>query len=134
MEGQRPRLEVALEMEDLLHNFVSSGFADRPDASACRTTTSSTRSLSFGLNIINGLKNLLSENGNVNTCSPLYRLQPPRNAAEVFLTNFPRDVIYGCGDLIFWSHVIFTPVFIMIYQKWEYKPFRFIKVLAQLVK
>jgi hypothetical protein len=43
MEGQRPRLEVVLEMEDLLHSFVSSGFVDRPDASACRTTTSSMR-------------------------------------------------------------------------------------------
>jgi hypothetical protein len=43
MERKWPRLEVALKMEDLLHNFVSSRFAGRPDASACWTTTRSTR-------------------------------------------------------------------------------------------
>uniref|UniRef100_A0ACD5TK59 Uncharacterized protein n=1 Tax=Avena sativa TaxID=4498 RepID=A0ACD5TK59_AVESA len=60
--------------------------------------------------------------------SPLARLPPPQNAAEVFLINFPRGVIYGCGDLIFSSHMIFTLVFIITYQK--YGSIRFIKVLA----
>jgi hypothetical protein len=32
MEGQRPRMEAALEMDDLLYRFVSSGFGGRPEA------------------------------------------------------------------------------------------------------
>ncbi|KAM0865284.1 hypothetical protein ACQ4PT_043383 [Festuca glaucescens] len=63
--------------------------------------------------------------------SPLARLPPPKNAAEVFLINFPRGVIYGCGDLIFSSHMIFTLVFIITYQK--YGSVRFIKGLAWCV-
>ncbi|KAG8084993.1 hypothetical protein GUJ93_ZPchr0010g10806 [Zizania palustris] len=43
--------------------------------------------------------------------SPLARLPPPQNVAEVLLINFPRGVIYGCGDLIFSSHMIFTLVY-----------------------
>jgi hypothetical protein len=39
MEGQRPRLEVVLEMEDLLHSFVSSGFGGRPEDTVARTAT-----------------------------------------------------------------------------------------------
>ncbi|KAG2628521.1 phosphatidylinositol:ceramide inositolphosphotransferase-like isoform X2 [Panicum virgatum] len=60
--------------------------------------------------------------------SPLARLPPPQNAAEVLLINFPRGVIYGCGDLIFSSHMIFTLVFVITYQK--YGSIRFVKMIA----
>ncbi|XP_062231050.1 phosphatidylinositol:ceramide inositolphosphotransferase-like isoform X2 [Phragmites australis] len=50
--------------------------------------------------------------------SPLARLPPPQNAAEVLLINFPSGVIYGCGDLIFSSHMIFILVFVITYQKY----------------
>ncbi|CAN6333576.1 unnamed protein product [Urochloa humidicola] len=60
--------------------------------------------------------------------SPLARLPPPQNAGEVLLINFPRGVIYGCGDLIFSSHMIFTLVFVITYQK--YGSIRFVKMLA----
>lgn len=30
----------------------------------------------------------------------------------------PRGVVYGCGDLIFSSHMIFTLVFVRTYQKY----------------
>lgn len=33
----------------------------------------------------------------------------------------PRGVIYGCGDLIFSSHMIFTLVFVLTYQKYGTK-------------
>jgi hypothetical protein len=60
--------------------------------------------------------------------SALARLPHPQNVAEVLLINFPRGVIYGCGDLIFSSHMIFTIVFVVTYQK--YGNIRFIKMLA----
>ncbi|KAL6865129.1 hypothetical protein ACP4OV_016280 [Aristida adscensionis] len=63
--------------------------------------------------------------------SPLARLPPPQNVAEVLLINFPRGVIYGCGDLIFSSHMIFTLVFVITYQK--YGSIRFVKMLAWCV-
>ncbi|XP_006654199.2 phosphatidylinositol:ceramide inositolphosphotransferase-like [Oryza brachyantha] len=63
--------------------------------------------------------------------SPLARLPQPQNVAEVLLINFPRGVIYGCGDLIFSSHMIFTIVFVVTYQK--YGNIRFIKMLAWCV-
>jgi hypothetical protein len=50
--------------------------------------------------------------------SALARLPHPQNVAEVLLINFPRGVIYGCGDLIFSSHMIFTIVFVVTYQKY----------------
>ncbi|CAB4305339.1 unnamed protein product [Prunus armeniaca] len=40
---------------------------------------------------------------------------------EVLLINFPRGVLYGCGDLIFSSHMIFSLVFVRTYQKYDYK-------------
>jgi len=49
----------------------------------------------------------------------------------VLLLNFPRGVIYGCGDLIFSSHMIFTLVFVRTYHKYGSK--RFIKLLAWLI-
>ncbi|KAF8403017.1 hypothetical protein HHK36_011112 [Tetracentron sinense] len=50
--------------------------------------------------------------------SKLARLPPPESVLEVLLINFPRGVVYGCGDLIFSSHMIFTLVFVRTYQKY----------------
>ncbi|XP_064969663.1 phosphatidylinositol:ceramide inositolphosphotransferase-like isoform X3 [Musa acuminata AAA Group] len=58
----------------------------------------------------------------------LARLPPPESVTEVLLINFPQGVIYGCGDLIFSSHMIFTLVFVLTYHKYGTK--RFIKLLA----
>ncbi|XP_072983618.1 phosphatidylinositol:ceramide inositolphosphotransferase-like [Typha latifolia] len=62
--------------------------------------------------------------------SKLARLPRPDSIFEVLLLNFPRGVIYGCGDLIFSSHMIFTLVFVLTYQKYGSK--RIIKLLAWL--
>ncbi|KAK8928803.1 Phosphatidylinositol:ceramide inositolphosphotransferase [Platanthera zijinensis] len=50
--------------------------------------------------------------------SPLASLPPPNSIFEVLLINFPRGIVYGCGDLIFSSHMIFTLVFIRTYHKY----------------
>ncbi|MQL97718.1 hypothetical protein Taro_030419 [Colocasia esculenta] len=83
--------------------------------------------------------------------SKLARLPQPESVLEVLLINcwcpiidslfsfssssksiiFPRGVIYGCGDLIFSSHMIFTLVFVLTYQKYGSK--RIIKQFAWLV-
>ncbi|GAV74501.1 PAP2_C domain-containing protein [Cephalotus follicularis] len=63
--------------------------------------------------------------------SKLARLPRPENALEVLLINFPRGVIYGCGDLIFSSHMIFTLVFVRTYQKYGIK--RYVKEFAWLL-
>ncbi|XP_042476551.1 phosphatidylinositol:ceramide inositolphosphotransferase 1-like isoform X1 [Macadamia integrifolia] len=63
--------------------------------------------------------------------SKLARLPRPDNALEVLLINFPRGVLYGCGDLIFSSHMIFTLVFVRTYQK--YGTQRSTKQLAWLI-
>ncbi|KAF0923974.1 hypothetical protein E2562_007793 [Oryza meyeriana var. granulata] len=60
--------------------------------------------------------------------SKLATLPPPNNVFEVLLINFPRGVLFGCGDLIFSSHMIFTLVFVRTYHKYGSK--RFIKLLA----
>ncbi|KAI4364014.1 hypothetical protein MLD38_020160 [Melastoma candidum] len=57
--------------------------------------------------------------------SELSRLPSPKNAYELLLLNFPRGVFYGCGDLIFSSHMIFTLVFVSTYHQYGTK--RFIK-------
>ncbi|XP_022931857.1 phosphatidylinositol:ceramide inositolphosphotransferase 2-like [Cucurbita pepo subsp. pepo] len=62
--------------------------------------------------------------------SKLATLPPPKSILEVFLI-FPRGVLYGCGDLIFSSHMIFTLVFVRSYQ--IYGTQRFIKQLAWLL-
>ncbi|XP_027335704.1 phosphatidylinositol:ceramide inositolphosphotransferase 1-like isoform X2 [Abrus precatorius] len=49
--------------------------------------------------------------------SKLATLPRPDSVLEVLLINFPRGVVYGCGDLIFSSHMIFTLVFVLTYQK-----------------
>ncbi|KAI4341290.1 hypothetical protein MLD38_026029 [Melastoma candidum] len=58
--------------------------------------------------------------------SKLSTLPPPGSPFEVLLLNFPRGVFYGCGDLIFSSHMIFTLVFVNTYQQYGTK--RFIKL------
>lgn len=60
--------------------------------------------------------------------SKLARLPPPDSIFEVLLINFPRGVIYGCGDLIFSSHMIFILVFVLTYQKYGSR--RLIKQIA----
>ncbi|KAJ0984061.1 hypothetical protein J5N97_002417 [Dioscorea zingiberensis] len=60
--------------------------------------------------------------------SALAKLPKPDSIFEVLLLNFPRGVLYGCGDLIFSSHMIFTLVFVLTYQKYGSK--RFFKLLA----
>ncbi|KAJ7950227.1 Phosphatidylinositol:ceramide inositolphosphotransferase 1 [Quillaja saponaria] len=63
--------------------------------------------------------------------SKLARLPPPESVLEVLLINFPRGTLYGCGDLIFSSHMIFTLVFVRTYQK--YGTQRCIKQFAWLL-
>uniref|UniRef100_A0A0E0JR36 Sphingomyelin synthase-like domain-containing protein n=1 Tax=Oryza punctata TaxID=4537 RepID=A0A0E0JR36_ORYPU len=63
--------------------------------------------------------------------SKLATLPPPHNVLEVLLINFPRGVLFGCGDLIFSSHMIFTLVFVRTYHKYGSK--RLIKILAWLM-
>ncbi|KAG5095293.1 hypothetical protein JHK84_050881 [Glycine max] len=50
--------------------------------------------------------------------SKLATLPHPDSVFEVLLINFPRGVIYGCGDLIFSSHMIFTLVFVNTYHRY----------------
>lgn len=61
--------------------------------------------------------------------SKLATLPPPSNILEVLLI-VPRGVLYGCGDLIFSSHMIFSLVFVRTYQKYGTR--RFIKQCAWL--
>ncbi|KAL1330876.1 hypothetical protein HN51_048114 [Arachis hypogaea] len=63
--------------------------------------------------------------------SKLATLPRPDSVLEVLLINFPRGVLYGCGDLIFSSHMIFTLVFVRTYQKYGIR--RSIKQVAWLL-
>ncbi|KMZ72503.1 Phosphatidylinositol:ceramide inositolphosphotransferase [Zostera marina] len=63
--------------------------------------------------------------------SELARLPHPDSIFEVLLINFPSGAIYGCGDLIFSSHMIFTLVFVLTYQKYGSK--RLVKQMAWLI-
>ncbi|KAJ4725680.1 phosphatidylinositol:ceramide inositolphosphotransferase 1-like [Melia azedarach] len=63
--------------------------------------------------------------------SKLARLPRPESAIEVLLINFPRGIIYGCGDLIFSSHMIFTLIFVRTYHKYGTK--RCVKQFAWLL-
>ncbi|KAM3702731.1 hypothetical protein ACB094_04G050600 [Castanea mollissima] len=63
--------------------------------------------------------------------SKLATLPHPDSALEVLLINFPRGIVYGCGDLIFSSHMIFTLVFVRTYQKYGTR--RFIEQFAWLL-
>ncbi|GAB4856834.1 Phosphatidylinositol:ceramide inositolphosphotransferase 1 [Ancistrocladus abbreviatus] len=63
--------------------------------------------------------------------SKLARLPQPESALEVLLINFPRGVLFGCGDLIFSSHMIFSLVFVRTYQKYGTK--RWLKQLSWLI-
>lgn len=63
--------------------------------------------------------------------SKLARLPRPDSVIEVLLINFPRGVLYGCGDLIFSSHMIFSLVFVRTFYK--YGTHRFMKHCAWLM-
>jgi hypothetical protein len=58
-------------------------------------------------------------------------LPPPKHIKEVLLLNFPYGVIFGCGDLIFSSHMTFALTFFHAYMKYGVR--RWIKALAFLV-
>ncbi|KAJ8751482.1 hypothetical protein K2173_016699 [Erythroxylum novogranatense] len=45
------------------------------------------------------------------------KLPPPETAVELLIINFSKGVNYGCGDLIFSSHMIFTLVFVRTFHK-----------------
>lgn len=53
----------------------------------------------------------------VNICASLF-VCPNSLSLFCHLTTVPKGVIYGCGDLIFSSHMIFTLVFVITYQKY----------------
>ncbi|CAI0540302.1 unnamed protein product [Linum tenue] len=63
--------------------------------------------------------------------SKLAKLPPPESAVELLVINFSRGVNYGCGDLIFSSHMIFTIVFVRTYCRYGTK--RCIKYFAWLL-
>ncbi|PON70850.1 Sphingomyelin synthase-like domain containing protein [Parasponia andersonii] len=63
--------------------------------------------------------------------SKLARLPPPKTLFEAIIIKFPRGALFGCGDLIFSSHMIFTLVFVCTYQKNGTK--RWIKHFAWLL-
>ncbi|XAR60679.1 hypothetical protein NMG60_11034151 [Bertholletia excelsa] len=63
--------------------------------------------------------------------SPVARLPHPESALEVLLINFPKGIFYGCGDLIFSSHMTFTLVYVLTYRK--YGTCRWIKQLSWLL-
>lgn len=44
-----------------------------------------------------------------------------RSQIHDLIYTVPRGFIYGCGDLIFSSHMIFTLVFVLTYQKYGTK-------------
>uniref|UniRef100_A0A7N0RHI1 Sphingomyelin synthase-like domain-containing protein n=1 Tax=Kalanchoe fedtschenkoi TaxID=63787 RepID=A0A7N0RHI1_KALFE len=57
-------------------------------------------------------------------------LPRPEKLIEAFII-VPRGIIYGCGDLIFSSHMIFTLVFVRTYNKYGTR--RFIKLCSWLI-
>ncbi|XP_044482475.1 phosphatidylinositol:ceramide inositolphosphotransferase 3 isoform X2 [Mangifera indica] len=63
--------------------------------------------------------------------SKFARLPHPENALDVLFINFPSGLLYGCGDLIFSSHMIFTLIFVRTYCKYGTK--RYIKQFAWLL-
>lgn len=63
--------------------------------------------------------------------STLATLPRPKNLLKVLLINFPHGMLYGCGDLIFSSHMIFCLVFVRTYHKYGTR--RCIKQFAWLL-
>ncbi|KAA8516347.1 hypothetical protein F0562_016640 [Nyssa sinensis] len=63
--------------------------------------------------------------------SKLATLPRPDSVLKVLLINFSQGILYGCGDLIFSSHMIFSLVFVRTYQKYGTR--RFIKQCAWLI-
>ncbi|CAM8976968.1 unnamed protein product [Rhodiola kirilowii] len=62
--------------------------------------------------------------------SELATLPRPKHILEVFVIRF-QGVVFGCGDLIFSSHMIFTLVFVITYHKYGMR--RFIKQCAWFI-
>nr|GMC81765.1 phosphatidylinositol:ceramide inositolphosphotransferase 1-like isoform X1 [Ipomoea batatas] len=62
--------------------------------------------------------------------SKLATLPRPDSIVEFLFMNFPQGILYGCGDLIFSSHMIFSLVFVRTYQKYGTR--RLIKQCAWL--
>ncbi|XP_038686509.1 phosphatidylinositol:ceramide inositolphosphotransferase 2-like isoform X2 [Tripterygium wilfordii] len=62
--------------------------------------------------------------------SKLARLPHPQSVLELLLIN-SHGIVYGCGDLIFSSHMIFILVFVLTYNKYGTK--RCIKQLGWLI-
>lgn len=54
--------------------------------------------------------------------SKLATLPPPKSVLEALII-IPHGVLYGCGDLIFSSHMIFSLVFVRTYQKYGTRSF-----------
>ncbi|XP_048226429.1 phosphatidylinositol:ceramide inositolphosphotransferase 3 isoform X2 [Ricinus communis] len=74
---------------------------------------------------------LPSPNYHCHEGSKLARLPRPESVFELLIINFSQGVNYGCGDLIFSSHMIFTLVFIRTYHKYGTR--RCIKQFAWLL-
>ncbi|XP_019162507.1 PREDICTED: phosphatidylinositol:ceramide inositolphosphotransferase 1-like [Ipomoea nil] len=62
--------------------------------------------------------------------SKLATLPRPDSIVEFLFMNFSQGMLYGCGDLIFSSHMIFSLVFVRTYQKYGTR--RLIKQCAWL--
>eukprot|EP00897_Mesotaenium_endlicherianum_P002805 jgi/Mesen1/2552/ME000162S01682 len=49
--------------------------------------------------------------------SPAATLPPPKNIQDVVVLNLSRGVLFGCGDLIFSSHMTFSLTMVLTYNK-----------------
>lgn len=49
--------------------------------------------------------------------SPAAVLPPPKSFQDVFFLNLSRGVLFGCGDLIFSSHMTFTLTMVLTYNR-----------------
>ncbi|KAG5582426.1 hypothetical protein H5410_053053 [Solanum commersonii] len=61
---------------------------------------------------------------------PNYHCREGSKLATLPPPNIPRGMLYGCGDLIFSSHMIFSLIFVRTYHKYGTR--RFIKLCAWL--
>ncbi|XP_073385247.1 phosphatidylinositol:ceramide inositolphosphotransferase-like [Physcomitrium patens] len=66
---------------------------------------------------------------------PTATLPPPESIKDVLLLNFPYGVIYGCGDLIFSSHMTFALTFFHTYLKYGTRQWmKFVAFLAMVAQ
>lgn len=63
--------------------------------------------------------------------SPAAVLPPPKNLQDVFFLNLSRGVLFGCGDLIFSSHMTFSLAIVLTYNR--FGTTRFLKYLGFLL-